>query len=190
MKHLFIISFIVFSNIVFAAEECTYKIDSENVQVSWTAFKTPKKIGVGGSFTKLGIANEYQGNTLAEALKTVKFSIDTNSVSTKNDDRDAKIVKFFFKAMKKGMNITGSIKDYSQKTIMLNLKMNGVTKEVPLIVDLKDDQIKADGVIDLFDFSMKKSLTGINKACLELHEGKTWNDVSISLQAKFSKACK
>jgi polyisoprenoid-binding protein YceI len=40
---------------------------------------------------------------------------------------------------------------------------------------------------DLGDFGMLPSLQGINKACYELHEGKTWQDVEISFVLTFQQ---
>jgi hypothetical protein len=42
----------------------------------------------------------------------------------------------------------------------------------------------AQGYIDILDFQGSKALASINKACFDLHKGKTWNDVSISFEMK------
>ncbi len=171
------------------AKDCSYLITSDDLKLEWTAFKTPKKIGVKGQFKKLGITKDLKGKTLKSLLEGTEFNIDATSVHTKNESRDAKIVKSFFKVMKSGAKITGSIKKYAKKTLIVSITMNGVTKDVPLSVELNNDKLEAVGYIDVLDFALNKSLAGINKACLELHEGKTWNDVKLELEARFSKFC-
>jgi hypothetical protein len=42
----------------------------------------------------------------------------------------------------------------------------------------------ATGVIDILDFSAGDALSSINKACSDLHEGKTWSDVTIGFTTK------
>ena len=171
------------------AQDCTYTIKSQDVKLKWTAFKTPLKKGVPGSFNKYGIKKQYSGKTLREALTSVKFSIDTKSVNTKNEARDAKIAKFFFGNMA-GDKITGRLKSWSKKVLTVELTMNGITKDVPLEAEVEGNEFIAEGHIDVLDFSLAKSLAGINKACLELHQGKTWSDVELELKAKFLKSCK
>lgn len=171
------------------AKDCLYSIKSEDIKLTWTAFKTPLKKGVPGTFKKYGIKKQYQGNGLKSLLESVSFDIDASSVDTNNPARDKKISKFFFGLMDK-TNITGKFKSYQKKVLTVNLTMNGVNKDIPMQVITKENEIVATGFIDVLDFSLAKSLAGINKACLELHEGKTWSDVELQLNAKFSKSCK
>ena len=171
------------------AKNCNYIIKSEDVKLTWTAFKTPAKAGVPGSFDKYGIEKEYRGKKLKDALTSVKFNIDTKSVNTKNEARDAKIAKFFFGNMA-GDYIKGKIKSYAKKVLTIQISMNGVAKDIPFKMNLKENSFSAQGYIDILDFSLSKSLSAINKACLELHQGKTWNDVALELKAKFKKTCK
>ena len=37
---------------VTVAKNCTYTFDATKTQIKWVAFKTPKKVGVGGAFAK------------------------------------------------------------------------------------------------------------------------------------------
>ncbi|MCB4763942.1 MAG: YceI family protein, partial [Sulfurovum sp.] len=41
------------------------------------------------------------------------------------------------------------------------------------------EEFKAQGNIDLLDFAAGQALASINKACYDLHKGKTWSDISI-----------
>jgi polyisoprenoid-binding protein YceI len=173
------------------AKECSYSFESSNVKVSWTAFKTPKKIGVGGAFKDLGIKKKFIGKSLKATLEGASFNIDSTSTWTNNAPRDAKIVKFFFSRMSKGFKIPGKIIKVNAKSILMEISLNGVTKQIPL---KREDQkssnkLVATGHMDILDFSMSSSLQSINKACMKLHQGKTWSDVSLNLSIDYQKSC-
>jgi polyisoprenoid-binding protein YceI len=116
--------------------------------------------------------------------------IDTNSVNSKNEGRDQTLVTHFFKQMSgdtinaKIIEVVSSDKHEKGKskagTLTAEITMNGVTKKVPMAYRYNDGVLNAEGVIDLFDFSANKALQSINKACYDLHSGKTWSDVAIS----------
>ena len=171
------------------AKKCVMHADKNEIALSWIAYKTPLKAGVGGKFTKLGIRNDLKGEKLSELLTGIQFDIDSSSTSTGNTDRDGKIVKFFFRKMVKGLMISGKTEKYSKKILHTKLTMNGVTKTVELKVEKLKNMITATGVIDVFDFNLYESLKGINKACYDLHEGKTWNDVKVILEIKLKESC-
>ena len=57
--------------------------------------------------------------------------------------------------------------------------MNGTTKTVPMKYHYENGKFDATGVIDLVDFAAGEALSSINKACFDLHKGKTWSDVTI-----------
>ena len=92
--------------------------------------------------------------------------------------------------MDKSADIAGTTLGYEKKVLKVRFNMNKYTRDVPLKVTKTDSSFSAEGVIDVFDFGLNKSLAGINKACEELHEGKTWSDVEVKLEAKYSKTCK
>ena len=167
--------------------------------VNFVAYKTAAKKGVGASFDSVTYsAIAPKGKNFREILVGSSVVIDTKSVNSKNKGRDEKLVKFFFGQMK-GENITAKILDYKaikvdrgqpkKGTLFTEITMNGVTKKVPMNYMLKDGVLKADGVIDIFDFSGNSALASINKACFDLHKGKTWNDVSISFSTKIKAVC-
>jgi polyisoprenoid-binding protein YceI len=160
------------------------------VTVDWTAYKTASKIGVSGTFDKVDFkAVAKDGKNFREILVGSSVNIDTSSVNSKNTGRDVKLVKFFFKQMKANtMNakITDIKADKKLKgkartgVVTLDVTMNDVTKSVPMKYSYDSGVFSAKGNIDIFDFSASKALSSINKACFDLHKGKTWNDVSIA----------
>ena len=160
------------------------------VTAAWMAYKTASKIGVSGTFDKVDYkAVAKEGKNFREILVGSSVSIDTSSVNSKNTGRDVKLVKFFFEQMNSN-TITAKITDIKADkklkgkprtgVVTLNVTMNGVTKSVPMKYSFADSVFSAKGTIDIFDFSASKALSSINKACFDLHKGKTWNDVTIA----------
>lgn len=167
--------------------------------VNFIAYKTAAKKGVGATFDDVVYtAAAKEGKNFREILVGSSVVINTKSVNSKNPARDEKLVKFFFEQMSSD-KITAKIVDYKamkvergkpkKGTLFTKITMNGVTKKVPMRYVLKDGLLKADGVIDIFDFMASKALSSINKACFNLHKGKTWNDVSISFITKIKATC-
>ena len=161
-----------------------YKYDNDAV-ISWIAFKTPEKVGVGGEFKKFTITPKKNSSALKDLMEGATLSIDTSSVHTKNVARDKKIVSNFFE----GVTIKGIVTKLKKATIELDLVINNKKVTVPMKYTLKDNKLSAKATIDVFDFLLHDNLKAINKACYALHEGKTWNDVEIALVANF-KPCK
>jgi hypothetical protein len=163
-----------------------------DVSVSWKAYKTPAKAGVGGMFDSVKYtAVAPKGNNFREILVGSSVVIDTSSVNSKNSGRDVKLVKFFFEKMST-KNITAKIVDIKSdkrmrgkpKTGVMSVAvtMNGVTKNVPMKYSFNKGDLSATGNIDLIDFSASKALSSINEACFDLHQGKTWSDVTIGFK--------
>jgi len=164
------------------------------VSVSWKAYKTPLKIGVGGVFDDVKytpIAKE--GKNFREILVGSSIDIDTRKVNSKNKARDEKLYKSFFKQMNI-QNIKAKIIDIKADPkvngaprtgiVIVEIDMNGITRTVPMKYSFSDNVFTADGFIDILDFSAKKALMSINKACHDLHKGKTWSDVMIGFSTK------
>jgi hypothetical protein len=149
----------------FALAECTLS------SMQWTAFKTPLKLGVKGTFDKIAFV---AGKNCLEGAEVI---INKHSVDTKNPGRDDTLDQFFFSKLKG--DIKAKVLKVDEKTLDVAVTMNGVTKTVPFHYTKKDGRIEAKGVIDLFDFSASDALSSIAKACYDKHAGKTWNDVEL-----------
>ena len=150
--------------------------------MSWTAFKTPLKLGVKGTFDKIAFIPGKNCLDGAEAI------INKHSVNTGNPDRDKTLDSAFFSLLEG--DIRAKIVHSGDKTMDINITLNGVTKTVPFTYSKKDGTIQARGVIDIFDFSGSKALRSINKACYKLHQGKTWNDVELTFTIGTQKPSK
>lgn len=165
-------------------------VQTADMNVTWKAYKTPEKIGVGGQFTAVKYTpNSLEGKNFRELFVGSNVSIDTTKLTTGNPGRDAKLVKFFFSEMSsntieaKIIDIQRTDKHIKGKprtgTVSVEISMNGVTRTIPMKYFYDKGIFDATGTIDLVDFSASKALTSINKACYDLHKGKTWSDVTI-----------
>jgi len=165
---------------------------SDNIKVNWKAYKTLAKLGVAGEFTSVNYApKNKEGKNFKELLVGSTVSINVSKIDTKNEGRDKTLVESFFEKLA-GDSIKGEIvaikankhekgKAYTG-TLDVNLTMNNKSLQIPMHYVYENDNFKAGGTIDLFDFQAQSALSSINKSCYELHKGKTWNDVSISFQ--------
>jgi len=187
MKKL-LFALLVTGSLLSAKSGCVLVQDGK-LDVMWKAYKTPEKIGVKGKLTSVEyLPHQKEGKNFKELFVGSKVIIDTTKVDSGNSLRDEKLVKFFFTQMSTP-KITGEIlsikadprvkgKPYTGK-MEVAFTMNGETVKTVLDYHYENEAFKAQGNIDLLDFAAGKALASINKACYDLHKGKTWSDVSI-----------
>lgn len=192
---LCILSFVLFSQNAFSgsqrsnqAANCFKLADDNDLNISWEAFKTLAKIGVPVGFANFELKGERQAKNLEELLTgfTIAIKTDEKSIISDDEGRNFNIANFFFKKMTGGQDISGQITSMSSDEIILQITMNEVTHEVPLTYTLKNTEFKAEGFIDIFDFNLHRQLKSITDICA-VHEGKTWNDVKIILEANITR---
>jgi polyisoprenoid-binding protein YceI len=169
------------------------------VSVTWTAFKTPMKAGVGGTFDKIAFTPLHKsGKNFNELFKGATLTINETSVNSGNKGRDAKLIKYFFDMMEgaeihaKVINIQSESNEKGKpKTGIMTteITMNKVVKVVPLKYVYDQGKLRATGTIDLFDFKAAPALQALNIACFDLHQGKTWNDVTIDFATNIEAVC-
>ena len=165
-------------------------VQADDLNVTWKAYKTFEKLGVAGQFTSVGyVPNKKEGKNFKELFVGSKVSIDLSKIDSKNEARDKTLVENFFSKLL-GKSIDGEIvsieADKSQDgkrlytgRVDVNMRMNSKTLLIPMKYNYVKGNFKAEGTIDLFDFSANDALSSINKSCFALHKGKTWNDVTI-----------
>lgn len=163
------------------------EFDPDQVKVQWTGYKTAKKIGVDGLLPKVTLNAKKAGDVKA-ALKTVSFTIDPSKVDSKNPVRDEKIAKFFFGNTLNNGLMTGAVTKLDEEYAYVDLVWNGVKKTIPMQLEVKDQSVIGQGVIDMLDFSASKAWQAIHKACLELHEGKTWSEAAVKVELHCKKS--
>ncbi len=192
-----LVSAVLLSSSLFGACEYEQKGD---IIVGFKAFKTPLKIGVGGEFNSVEYINNRQSATdLQTLLSGSKVAINTSSVDSANPARDKKLVDFFFnKMIQQGISakITDLKTDKSDGkskavtgVVFVEIKMNNVTRPAELKFNYDKGVFQADGSIDLADYKALGALNSINKACYDLHQGKTWSDVGISFNLSIKEDC-
>lgn len=165
---------------VTAASEQKVNLD---YTLEWTAFKTPKKVGVKGTFDKIELTDIKEAATLIESLEGAKFTVETPTVNSKDPLRDDKLKAGFFAKM--AGNITGSFGTFKDGKVAVSITMNGVTKEKSFTYETTDDTVKINGSIDMIaDFTANAAFDSIHELCKDLHEGKTWTDVDIAVEIK------
>jgi hypothetical protein len=172
-----------------AMADCSYS-QSGDIAVNWTAFKTPMKKGVNGMFRSVVYKGAEKGASLTQLLKGAQVMVQTNNVDSGNKGRDAKLVQFFFNQMD-GQMLEARIVDMdeSSKIVLIEVLMNGKGLNVPMAYSYDKGVFSANGVIDLGDFKALDALASINRACYDLHAGKTWQDVNIGFVMKVEERC-
>lgn len=170
---------------------CTFDYAKEGSTVSWTAFKTPKKVGVTAKFSDFTITAK-NAKSVEDLLASATFDINSQSVDSGDKARDAKIMTFFFKKMLKGTKITGKVLKVEKNMADVELNLNGTTKVVRMESKFDDaaSKLTVKGKVDVLEFGMKDNLAVLTKACFEKHEGVTWPDVDVELVAMVKKSCK
>lgn len=167
----------------------SYSIDIENSTVNWTAYKTTDKVAVKGTFKEVNIKNMKSDSNAKSAINGLIFDIPVTSIYSKDTIRDAKLIKFLFGSMNNTTNLKGQIQLDDEEGDFIVLTMNGLTKNLPISYDIKDEFMDIHAVMDLNTWEAKAALIVLNEACLELHTGqdgisKTWEEVSINAKLK------
>jgi len=189
MKKIMILMASMLLSTSLMAADCA--IDS--FSVNWTAFKTPTKIGVSGTFEKPNLeTRQTKDLCFFSYLPMTTVHIDTSSVKTDNEKRDAAIVNAFFKNMIDGEYIDAIIKrvDLERKEISVEITMNDITQTIYMPYTYDKKMFTAKGKIDILNFSASKALNALNEACFEKHKGKTWSEVELSFVIVMKNTCK
>lgn len=176
-------------------KHCTYTYDSNQTSLSWTAYKTSEKVGVGGKFTDFEVTpNAQTAKTPEDFLKNLRFSISAKSIDTMNPERDTKIFAFFFTPFA-AETIEGEILEVENGKATLNLTMNGQTQKVTLNYTLSEGKkVQLTGNIDLLNWNGSHAIKMLNDACYDLHKGvdgksKLWSEVGIAVTSELKENC-
>lgn len=161
-----------------------YEINGD-LGVKWTGFKTEKKVAVSGSFNEIDL-NIKSSENLSEFLKSAKVKINSLSLESKNEGRNHSMTSTLF-SLVTAKEIKGAITEVneSEKTLLLDVTMNQVTKSVPMTYSIVDGNITAKGAIDILDYNLKGSFLAFAKECAIHHENKSYSDVNIEFTIPF-----
>lgn len=163
--------------------ENTYQVSSQGSEVYWTGYKFTNKTAVKGKFKTIKVLNAPVAKSQLDAFNGVEFSIPVSSIFSENEIRDGKLANLFFGIMDKTEFLTGTFATKGE-SIVLNLTMNGTTKEIPVTHNVSDRHVRLQGTLNILDFGAEAAYNSIHKACELLHTGtdgvsKTWEEVAI-----------
>lgn len=169
--------------------ELNYSIDLENTVLNWTAYKTTDKIPVKGVFQEIKIENNKTSGTAAGVLDGLEFEIPVSGIFSNDSIRDWKLREYFFGVMKNTLKLNGKFHTQEDGKGVINLTMNGLSKDLPFTFKVVDDEIILNATMDLDTWQSQAAISSLNVVCNDKHKGadgvsKTWNEVAINAQIK------
>lgn len=178
---------------------CFYQYTkNSSAVVSWTAFKTTEKVGVGGTFNQVMVKGGEKSTKITDVLSGINFTIMTESTFTKDEGRDKKIIESFFGAMDATDLIIGQVKsakgNNESGTCTFYITLNNIEKEVTLDYKVNDNKVSLIGEIDLANWNGDVAIATLNNVCEDLHKGedgvsKLWSVVELNIEATLNKNC-
>ncbi len=215
---LFLLSIVNASNIKVntqSIESCTLE-QEQDIDIYFEGYKTNFKVGVSGRFKNIEYKkNSSDAKNISELLKNYSVKIDTKSLYTTQSEVSTNLSKYFFNVLKidkieaKILDLKAENHDkvvaaaklkknkknkiafnYKKGSIILEVKMNDVVKNINMSYYIKKDTLHSVGVLNLLDFNASDALSSLNKACFDQHLGKTWDDISIHFMMNIKKVCK
>lgn len=161
------------------------KYNPEATALKWTAYKTPEKVAVHGSFDSIILRNSKESVIPEEILEGADFTIYTPSMATGDESRDAKVIGLYFNNLA-SKEITGSFGKFEDNIVPVTIKMNDQEVVKNFQYTFENKKIIITGVVDMIeDFKSNSAFDLIHEACYQLHQGKTWTDVSIEIITHF-----
>ena len=165
---------------------CKYTVDPQGTELSWTGYKTPKKVGVSGTFKKIELSGGETADTMVAALKGLSYKIDVGTTSSGDTVRDTRIAKILLLGTD---SISGTYLDSTKDIVNFDININGKSQKIAVKFKEDQDKLVGEGTFDLAKFALDKNIAAFAEACKGRHEGKTWTDVLAKLTLKFKKQC-
>lgn len=175
-------------------EKCFYSLNKDSYDLNWTAYKTNAKVGVGGTFNDVTFdAGEFED--MESALTSIEFEINTASVESNDDDRNAKIAEHFFGTINTP-TISGKLTsvDMESETAVVTIMMNGISFDVNGDFSLEGEDFSFKADIDVEKWNGVAGIDALNRVCEDLHTGDDgvsvlWQNVDISFAGSLNKSC-
>lgn len=169
------------------AEDIYLAYNPEKTDLKWTAYKTPEKVGVQGSFDSIVVNNTNESEIPEEVLEGATFNITTSSMTTGDASRDAKILSLFFNNLE-DKNIIGSFGKFENGVVPIKITMNNIEATKNFQYTFENRKVVITGVIDVIkDFKANRGFSLLEEACAALHLNKSWTDVSIEIISDLEK---
>jgi len=177
-----------------STQACFYSYNEGVTKFQWTAFKTTARVGVRGTFNNIKVTSDASDDPMV-VLKSMSFKMETSSVETNNEDRNAKVVKHFFETINTPV-ITGKVLSINEKTGECNFEvtMNGVAVEVAGDYSFVDNIFTFESIANVNSWNALSGITALNTVCNDLHTGadgisKLWPEIQLSLKTKLKSDC-
>jgi polyisoprenoid-binding protein YceI len=176
------------------APACFYTFNPSATIMEWTAFKFTNKAPVKGTFNEIEYTGTLKSDDMMAILRSMEFSIPTNTVETQNEDRNGKILKHFFETLNT-LELTGkmvSISEDGKATIQVNL--NDLSKEVEGTYTINGSDFAFKANMDVAKWDGMPGIDALNKICKDLHTGedgksKLWSTIDLSFTTTFTSDC-
>ncbi|MDO5509901.1 MAG: YceI family protein [Weeksellaceae bacterium] len=163
------------------AEYGAYRFNTSATQIKWTAYKTEDKVGVPGRFTDFTLSGSKESTVKEEVLEGATFRINTQSMTTDDESRDAKIIGLFFNNLSTP-TITGSFGKFENGVVPITLRMNDVEATKNFQYTFENRKVIITGMVDVLeDFSANSAYEILHAACRDLHQNKTWTEVTVEV---------
>lgn len=158
------------------------------ITFQWTAFKTPARVGVNGTFDKIDVISYNQDTETVEGkISNAAIKLQGTTVNTDDPGRDNTLRMFFFENLGNDGIITaefGELKNGKAPVTLILGESESISKTFDYEVD--GSEIKIGGKIDLIeDFKAQKAYDALHEECNSLHEGVTGTDVEINVSVRF-----
>jgi len=175
-------------------QKCFYSLDKDSYELNFTAYKTTGKLPVGGTFNEVtftaGESEDMEG-----AISSIEFEINTSSVETNDEGRNAKIAEHFFGTINTP-TITGNVKsiDPDAGSAVVTFVMNGLTVDVPGTFAMDGENFSFKTEIDVQKWNAISGIDALNAVCEDLHTGDDgvsllWQLVDVSFSGSLTKNC-
>ena len=174
---------------------CFYTYNEGATTFQWTAFKTTERIGVSGTFNNIKVSSDASDDPMV-LLRSMSFKMETSSVETNNEDRNAKVAKYFFETINTPV-ITGHVLSINEETGECNFEitMNGVAAKVSGDYSFIDNVFMFKSIANVNSWNALSGITALNTVCNDLHKGadgisKLWPEVHFSFKTRLKSDCK
>lgn len=164
-------------------------INPSGAKATVTAYKTAKKLAVPFIFKDTKFSFAKDSGSVADILKGTKATLTLSTIDTgKNTIRDNNIKNKLFShlasqiASGEVLSVTG---DDTSGNLKAKIELNGVSQEIDMKYEVKDNAIDVSGDIDMEkEFDMKNAFETFasDKVIQGLHAKKTWPTVTISFK--------
>ncbi|CAM2812059.1 YceI family protein [Helicobacter felis] len=161
-------------------------IDTSKVSMSFTAFKTPKKAAVEGTFDGVQYHFNKDTSSVVRMLDKASASIDVTHVNLHDELKSKNVKEAFFDLFKdKNLKVffRNVVEGENQGSILATVRMNGRSVKVPMTYTIENNELTATGLLDVLEFGLKDAFAKLAKACEVQHEKLTWSQVRITFKA-------